>query len=285
MNRLEPTIPGAELMSMLVATQLKTWLPAWATSRVRRVVLKARSSKNYEVLYEAHSRKNPLESSIGDGDFALIGRLELGVLLAEGLEPTDTLVDFGCGTGRLALHAIPRLEGGRYIGVDISKGMLTHARAQVAEAIPSPPCTVEFIHQSRPEFDIPPKSADMVCAFSVFTHMEQEDNYRYMLGVRKIIKDDGLFLFSCLPMELESARGIFLAQARMDSVERWANVRNMTTSREMMEAIARMSGWEPTRWYDGDQPCIRDPLTSEMHSLGQSTCVLRPVRDFEASGR
>jgi ubiquinone/menaquinone biosynthesis C-methylase UbiE len=90
----------------------------------------------------------------------------------EGLKPGDTLVDLGCGTGRLAVHAIPWLgEGGRYIGIDISKTMLAQARRLIDQRIPSPSCSVEFLHQTTPHFPLLNKSVDMVCAFSVFTHM------------------------------------------------------------------------------------------------------------------
>jgi hypothetical protein len=47
------------------------------------------------------------DDAIG-GDFDLGGRIQLGVLLRQGLRPTDTLLDLGCGSGRLALKAIPK---------------------------------------------------------------------------------------------------------------------------------------------------------------------------------
>jgi cyclopropane fatty-acyl-phospholipid synthase-like methyltransferase len=200
----------------------------------------------------------------------------LEVLRMEGLKPGDTLVDLGCGTGRLAVHAVPMLEGGRYIGIDISRTMLGHARALLRERVASSSCAVEFRHQTTHEFLLPDRSVDRVCAFSVFTHMEHEDNYRYLRGVRRIIKGDGRFIFSCLPMDLEAARRIFEREAALDTAERWGGVRNVTTSRELMDSIARMAGWEPLRWYPGDQPCIRVPGCPELRALGQSVCVLAP---------
>jgi SAM-dependent methyltransferase len=252
---------------------LKEMLPAGLRRSLRRL----RSTRSYEVLYEAHARTASPHQSIGMGDYELIGRIELGVLLMEGLKHGDTLVDFGCGTGRLAVHVIPRLEGGRYLGIDISKTMLAHARVIVGERVPSPPRSVEFLQQTTPDFPLPDKSVDMVCAFSVFTHMEHEDNFRYLRGARRVIKDEGRFIYSCLPMELDYAREIFEQQASLDAVERWGGVRNVTTTRELMDTLARMAGWEPIRWYPGEKPCIRLPDSSEMRSLGQSICVLVPT--------
>jgi ubiquinone/menaquinone biosynthesis C-methylase UbiE len=240
---------------------------------------------NYEHLYEVLARKLPPTSCIGGGDFELIGRIELGVLLMEGLKSGDTVVDLGCGTGRLAVQVIPRLEGaGRYIGIDISKTMLAHARVLVGQRILSPSCSVEFVHQRTPNFALPDKSVGMVCAFSVFTHMEHEDTYRYLRDARRIIKDGGRFVYSCLPMDLASSRAAFEWQASMDSVERWAEVRNVSTSRELMDTIARMAGWEPLRWYPGDESCIRLPDSSEMRALGQSVCVLVPAKGTGSDG-
>ena len=132
------------------------------------------------------ARKLPPTQSVGhcvEGDFERIGQDELAILLKEGLKPNDSLVDFGCGTGRLAVHAIPWLaDDGRYVGIDISKTMLAHARAMVGEKVSSHCCSVEFLHQTTPNFPLPEKSVDMVCAFSVFTHMEHEDSYRYLRG-------------------------------------------------------------------------------------------------------
>ena len=151
------------------------------------------------------ARELPATQSVGqvvEGDYEQVGRWELSLLLKEGLKPGDTIVDFGCGTGRLAVHAIPWLaDDGRYVGIDISKTMLAHARVMVGEKVSSHCCSVEFLHQTTPNFPLPEKSVDMVCALSVFTHMEHEDSYRYLRGARRIIKEGGKFIYSCLTME------------------------------------------------------------------------------------
>lgn len=60
---------------------------------------------------------------IGDGDYRAIGLefLELAVRFG-GLEPDDTVLDFGCGLGRFAQPVLGYLsERGRYTGMDVSR--------------------------------------------------------------------------------------------------------------------------------------------------------------------
>jgi SAM-dependent methyltransferase len=56
------------------------------------------------------------------------GQLQLDFLISHGLTPDKTLLDFGCGTGRLACKAIPYLEKGHYIGIDISNKAIENCR-------------------------------------------------------------------------------------------------------------------------------------------------------------
>lgn len=228
----------------------------------------------YERPWETMGRLYGDDEVVGSGDFDLIGRIELGALLMEGLRPTDTLVDFGCGTGRLAVHVIPRLVGGHYIGIDIAQGMLDKARLRIERLIPRPPCRISWVKQGTTTFPLDDQSVDIMCAFSVFTHMEHEDAYRYLTDARRVVRPGGRFVFSCLPIHLRVARQVFLASAGHDLRERWSAARDVITSVDLMTAIVRLAGWEPLRWYDGDEGTIRLPDTGALHALGQSVCVL-----------
>jgi len=47
-----------------------------------------------------------------------VGRTYFDFLLSKGLRTSDNILDFGCGSGRLAVWLVPFLDAGRYTGVD-----------------------------------------------------------------------------------------------------------------------------------------------------------------------
>jgi SAM-dependent methyltransferase len=179
------------------------------------------------------------------------------------------------------VHAIPYLAGGHYIGIDIAQAMLDEAQKRVEETIPDPPCRVSWIHQTTPSFELDANSVDMICAFSVINHMEHEDAYLYLNEALRIVRPGGRFVFSCLPIHTERARSVFLRQAKVDLQTRYSRIRHVATSKDFMTDIARLAGWTPVRWYDGDETNIRLD-NGELHQFKQSICVLEAPQQSEA---
>jgi len=262
-------------MSNLIKSVVKTVIPKSQRAWVRDKLTTLRIGDNtYTNLYESYAREVEADQVVGHGDFDLIGRAQLALVQMEGLQPEHTLVDLGCGVGRLAVHVIPTLVGGAYIGIDISETMLKRAKARIAQAVPNPPCRVTWRKQTTPELNLPENSVDMICAISVFTHMEPEDSYRYLKAALTAVKPGGRFIFSCTPLTTAIGKEIFLNSAKLDLKNRWKYVRNVTTSLDYMEEVARLAGWTPLRWYPPDVPNMGPSNTGEMYSLDQATCVL-----------
>lgn len=226
----------------------------------------------YEMLYEAHARTEGDETVVGD---LALGRTEMEILQDHGLKPDHTLVDLGCGIGRLACEVIPWLDAeGVYIGTDVSETMLRGAERRLADLVPSPTCKVRWIKQAGNTFPLQVDSVDLFCAFSVFTHIEHEDAYALLCDARRVIRPDGRFVFSCLPLDISDARFHFWRSAQMDVTQRWRTVRNVTTSVDFMNAISAMAGWEPVAWVSGNP-----------ERFGQSVCVLKPLPEDQLAGR
>lgn len=253
-------------------------------SITRRIIRKARrilssgvklDNKTYEKLYQAHALTTPAEISIGAGDFQMIGELEKAILRMEGLKTDSALFDFGCGVGRLAIQVIPEMQKGKYYGSDISTAMLENAGRFIKEKLGNTKCQVKFLKQTGYDFKIPPQSIDIICAFSVFTHMEHEDAFKYLQAAKKIVKVNGKFIFSCLPIHLDLSKKIFKEEASLNFKTRWSKIRNITTSIELMESISHMAGWRVQKWFHAEKPNIYLAGNEKPFSLGQSVCVLQ----------
>lgn len=243
---------------------------------VHRVARKVRSILNHDIyrkLYEAHAALNPEPEAVGSGPYDLIGKIELDLLRTEGLVPSHTLFDLGCGNGRLAVHAVPYLIAGAYIGTDVSGRLLAEAQERLSQRGGPGQCKVTWQVQKSVAIALPDQSVDVMCAFSVFTHIEHEDTFQYLLEARRVVRPGGKFVFSCLPLELPAAQDEFRKQASLEFGKRWAQVRNIVTSRDLINEMARMAGWEVVRWYAGNEQNIHG-TDGTPAALGQSSCIL-----------
>jgi trans-aconitate 2-methyltransferase len=60
-------------------------------------------------------------------------RWGLGVLDRLNLEGDETVLDAGCGSGRMTRHVLARVPEGRVVGVDASPSMIEHAREELGD--------------------------------------------------------------------------------------------------------------------------------------------------------
>jgi SAM-dependent methyltransferase len=226
----------------------------------------------YESLYEAVAQSFG-DEGVGGGDYNEIGEIELDVLCACGLQPDSALLDFGCGNGRLAIHAVSFLQRGKYVGIDIAPTFLANAANRLRPVMANSSCDVQLVHQVDERFSLPDDSIDIGCAFSVFTHMEHEDMYRYLAQLKRVVRPGGTMVISCLPLNLDYARLTFVKEAELDVTGRWQRPRNVTTSVDLVNVIAQLAGWTVVRWLPGDEHQALSQA-GVPRSLGQSIAVL-----------
>jgi SAM-dependent methyltransferase len=208
----------------------------------------------------AAPREVALEAAVG-GHFDVIGRIEVAILRHYGLKQDDSVIDVGCGSGRLAKPLSAYLRG-RYSGFDVVDDLVEHARAVVQR----PDWRFEAIdHIGIPE---PDGSADMVCFFSVFTHLLHEQSYWYLQEAIRVLKPGGKILFSFLEFREPAHWAVFtgtLAQAKA----MMNTPLNVFLSREAILVWAEDLGLQIEE--------IRDAAAavSPDGALGQTLCVLR----------
>jgi ubiquinone/menaquinone biosynthesis C-methylase UbiE len=154
------------------------------------------------------------------------GREQIDSVLARAAElgrpqGHDSVLDFGCGVGRLA----PALADafGRYVGVDISEGMIERARelnSQLANA--------EFIRNEQEGLSrFQDEEFDAVVSFLVLQHLPDRSTIRsYLSEMARVLAPGGLIavqLISHIPLVYRArlrGRLYRLARAMGVSVER-----------------------------------------------------------------
>lgn len=135
-------------------------------------------------------------SLVVGGDYEFMGDALRVRLERFGLKEGDYLIDIGCGSGRLAyvLSLSKYRNTIRYLGIDIVPAMLEFA----VEKCQCPSWRFELVTDLKiPEAD---ECADMVCFFSVFTHLMQEESFIYLREAQRVLKPGGKIVISYFDM-------------------------------------------------------------------------------------
>lgn len=225
-------------------------------------------------LEEAHGHDEAMKLAVG-GEFEGIGLIELEILKHFGLRAEDYLIDVGCGSGRLAKPLAGYLKG-RYLGIDVVPALLVHARQLVNRP--------DWRFETAPGLTIPEDAgaADMVCFFSVFTHLLHEHSFLYLSDARRVLKPGGRIVFSFLDFTMPHHWEIF--EGNLADVGVNAQHLDAFVSKDGIAVWADRLGMELETIRDGNDSFI--PLSTPIMfgdgrsvdgcaTLGQSVCVLR----------
>ena len=225
----------------------------------RKVNLK----KAYEQWVARWKGDQPLEQAMHlaiGGEFEMMGAIECDILKHFGLASTDYLIDVGCGSGRLAKPLSSYLRG-HYLGIDIVPELVDYAQRITAR----PDWRFTAIdHIGIPEQD---GQADMVCFFSVLTHLLHEQGYWYLEEARRVLKPGGKIVFSFLEFTQPAHWAVFAATLHNErhGVESPLNV---FIERSAIAVWAEHLGMQVEKFLGGSE------AISEAGALGQSVCVL-----------
>jgi trans-aconitate 2-methyltransferase len=105
------------------------------------------------------------------------------------LRGDETVVDAGCGSGRVTEQLLERLPHGRVIAVDASADMLEAARARVGED------RVTFLHQDLAALDLAEEQADAILSTATF-HWIRDQAALYW-ALRGALRPGGRLVAQC----------------------------------------------------------------------------------------
>ena len=234
-----------------------------------------KSYKSYLNLIKKDKKINTMQYAIG-GEFEAFGIIEREMLKFYGLKDGDFLIDVGCGSGRLAIPLSKQMNI-KYLGTDVVSDLIEYAKE----------------HTNRPDwkfkvvddFQIPEKnsSADMICMFSVLTHLLHEHSYIYLEECKRVLKPGGKLVFSFLEFACPPHWAAFEATIN-DARVNTGHPLNVFIERNAIEKFCQFLGFEIIEFRDGMDRFVPMPhpvsldngtIIEDYGSLGQSICVLQ----------
>ena len=233
--------------------------------------------RSYPPFMRSIMRRYPLQEAMkrgAGGQFEAIGILEMQLLIQSGLQKDGYVIDVGCGSGRLAKPLSGYLTG-KYLGIDIVPDMVDYAR----QLVQRPDWRFEVAEGlSIPERD---GAADMVCFFSVFTHLLHEQTFIYLREAKRVLRPGGRIVFSFLEFAMPSHWKQFERSVNERKPDR--NPLNMFVGRDAIKAWATHLELSVVLIRGGERRFIALPhpvtledgrVVEDYGTLGQSVCVL-----------
>lgn len=185
-------------------------------------------------LMATHDIDEAMSLAVG-GDWETMGKNLSQFVQSLGLKPGMKVLDFGCGSGRLA-HALSRdLDLSAYVGIDIVEELLDYATMKC-------PDSYKFAINHSLSIPIEGLKFDYAFGFSIYTHLLQTEIMLYSQQIFDLLKPGGRFVYSFL--ELENHWDIFEASCNQHKYHsRPFPHLNMFLDRNQITIIAEKCGY------------------------------------------
>lgn len=161
-----------------------------------------------DIAHEETARPQPpahLKERIGGAEnYAQIGAGAVGLVLThlrsmKPLAELTRILDWGCGSGRVARHLAKCVDPARVYGCDIDPEAIRWARANIPgprfDTVPPTPPTA---------YD--PGSFDAVYGISVMTHLDEETQLAWLAELRRVTRPGAVLLLSVLGEAMRESR-------------------------------------------------------------------------------
>lgn len=219
-------------------------------------------------LLEKHDTDTAMSLAVG-GDWEETAPLLEGALNLAGLSEQGVLVDVGCGAGRLAERLLARFSG-TYVGTDVVPDLIAYAASKCTRS------SWRFELAQGTSIPMSDESTDMVCFFSVFTHLPHEAIYAYLKECHRVLRPGGVVVASFLEFADPALWPVF--DGMITNLESATHL-NQFTHREDIVVWCSHLGLTPERFIGATDVVI--PISTpedqkpQFRHFGQALCLLR----------
>ncbi len=195
-------------------------------------------------------------TTLSDAQFSVAGTTDAAALLESGrstaadvaretgLQPTDVVLEIGCGVGRVGASLAPRCA--RWIGADVSAEMLRHARGALAGQ-----ANVDLVPLNGVDLaGVDDRSVDVAYCTGVFMHLDEWERYRYLAEAFRVLRPGGRVYVDNINLLSPEGWTIFTQTMRMDPLARPVNV-SKTSTPEELSWFAAQAGFVDVRTRGG----------------------------------
>ena len=181
-------------------------------------------------------------------DFERVGRLCLDVLLREGLSPSSSVLDVGCGALRVGYWLMRFLDPGCYFGIEPNREMLKVGLEQVLEPEVLARAHPHFDHNDRFDFSVFGERFDFVLARSIWTHTAKSQISAMLGSFAQTAAPAGVLLASYHP-----ASALFSHRPRAARLRAlWTRTAMSLPLEELTPLLMRLPALEHSRDYGGE---------------------------------
>lgn len=205
--------------------------------------------------------------SIGLEEFRRQGDQQAFIMMEAGLENGFSLYDFACGSGRTASALHRAGWSGDYLGVDVVDQLL-EAFGQI--------CPASFQTKIHTGLSIAAggDSLDMVCGWSIFTHLYAVESYIYLEDIHRALKPGGTLVMSFLEFQQYTHWDVFNQNIERRKSDAQAPL-DAFISRDDLKSWCEHIGLEVERFIDG-----MDEQATPFGPIGQSVAIITKPFDL-----
>jgi ubiquinone/menaquinone biosynthesis C-methylase UbiE len=219
--------------------------------------------EDYERLVARLIEEYPIDEAMSlavGGRYHEIGAIEADIMRYAGLKDGMSLIDLGCGSGRLASE-LSRSLNVEFTGIDIVQSLLDYAKTKA-------PSHYRFLLHRELSIPSAENQTDFVSAFSVFTHLLHAETYIYLEDIKRALKRGGKLVFSFLEFSYAAHWAIFETTVEAQKAHSATHL-TMFIERSAIEIWCQRLGYELIAYIAGKESPWRG------QPLGQSTVILR----------